>query len=176
MLRQKVRRLEWLNNGADTLKEKQTRKKDYVARNACDYQEASQGVSTVQMLGHSLKAVVLPKGDTLTYDFETSENGDRLLQIALIPTQPNDDGDLRFSVSVDGARPTEFSLKEALRSERWKLNVLRGQTVRSLKLKDLRVGKHKLVIKAIDDHLIVDQWMIDSIMNRKFYLFPVDGQ
>ena len=76
-------------------------------------------------------------------------------------------------MSGDGAKPTVYSLKEAFRSEGWKLNVLRGQAVRDLKLTGLKRGKHRLVIKALDAHLIVDQWMIDSDMNRRFYLFPV---
>lgn len=96
-----------------------------------------------------------------------------MLRVALIPTQPNDKGDLRFSVSVDGAEPTVYSLKEPFRSERWKLNVLRGQAVRELKLAGLKAGKHSLVIKALDNHVIIDQWMVDYDWNRKFYLFPV---
>lgn len=145
-----------------------------IARNAADYQKASGKVEVVDMLGHSMQAVSLPKGESLTYDFQTVKDGDALLKVALIPAQPNDKGDLRFSVSVDGAEPTVFSLKEPFRSERWKLNVLRGQAVRDLKLDGLKAGKHTLVIKALDAHVVVDQWMIDYDLNRKFYLFPVE--
>ncbi len=144
-----------------------------IAQNACDYQNASTGVETVQMLGHSMNAVSLPKDGTLEYAFEAPKEGDALLRVALIPTQPNDKGDLRFSVSVDGAEPTVFSLKEPFRSERWKQNVLRGQAVRELRLAGMKAGKHTLVIKALDNHILVDQWMVDCDLNRKFYLFPV---
>jgi len=147
---------------------------DAIARNAADFQKASGKVEVVDMLGHSMKAVSLPKGESLTYDFQTVKDGDALLKVALIPAQPNDKGDLRFSVSVDGAEPTVFSLKEPFRSEQWKLNVLRGQAVRDLKLDGLKAGKHSLVIKALDAHVVVDQWMIDYDLNRKFYLFPVE--
>ncbi len=144
-----------------------------IARNACDYQRASCPVEAVQMLGHSMNAVNLPKGETLSYDFTTTTEGDALLKVALIPAQPNDKGDLRFSVTVDGTEPTVFSLKEPFRSERWKLNVLRGQAVRDLKLTGLKAGKHSLTIKALDAHVVIDQWMIDCQENRRFYLFPV---
>ncbi len=144
-----------------------------IAKNAVDYQKASAGAETVQMLGHSMNAVSLPKDGTLSYNFSTDKDGDAVLRVAVIPTQPNDKGDLRFSVSVDGAEPTVFSLKEPFRSERWKLNVLRGQAVRELKLEALKAGEHSLVIKALDPHILVDQWMIDYNINRKFYLFPV---
>lgn len=144
-----------------------------IARNAADYQKATGKLEVVDMLEHSMKAVALSKGESLIYDFETVKEGDALLKVALIPAQPNDKGDLRFSVSVDGAEPTVFSLKEPFRSERWKLNVLRGQAVRDLKLEGLKAGSHTLVIKALDAHVVVDQWMIDYDLNRKFYLFPV---
>ncbi len=144
-----------------------------IARNACDYQKASAGAESVQMLGHSMNAVSLPKDGSLSYSFSTSKDSNAVLRVALIPTQPNDKGDLRFSVSVDGADPTVFSLKEPFRSERWKVNVLRGQAVRELKLDALKAGNHTLVIKALDPHVLVDQWMIDYNPNRKFYLFPV---
>ena len=147
---------------------------DAIVRNAADYQKASGKVEVVDMLGHSMKAVSLPKGETLTYDFQTVKDGDALLKVALIPAQPNDKGDLQFSVSVDGAEPTVFSLKEPFRSEQWKLNVLRGQAVRDLKLGGLKTGNHTLVIKALDAHVVVDQWMIDYDLNRKFYLFPIE--
>lgn len=145
-----------------------------IARNASDFQKASGPVEMVQMLGHSMHAVSLPKGESLTYDFSVEKEGDALLKIALIPTQPSDQGDLRFSVCIDGADPTVLSLKEPFRSERWKLNVLRGQAVRDMKLTGLTAGKHTLVIKALDHHVLVDQWMIDSDLSRQFYLFPVE--
>lgn len=166
---------EWLGKGADSVSAHPLRSDGAIARNASDYQNATAGATAVQMLGHSMNAVALPKDGTLTYKFDTQKDVDAELYVALIPTQPNDDGDLRFSVSVDGAEPTVFSLKEPFRSERWKENVLRGQTVRTLPLKGLKAGSHTLVIRALDNHIVVDQWMVDSKMNRKFYLFPVGG-
>ncbi len=144
-----------------------------IARNACDWQKVSDGAQPVQMLGHSMNAVALPKGGELTYTFTTEKDGDAVLRTALIPTQPNDKGDLRFSVSVDGAKAEVFSLKEPFRSEQWKKNVLRGQAVREMKIDGLKAGNHTLVIKALDNHIVVDQWMVDFKASRKFYLFPV---
>lgn len=164
---------EWLGKGGDSVQSHPLRSDGVIARNAYDYAGATGGVAVVQMLGHSMQAVALHNGGQLNYDFETTKDGDAELLVALIPTQPNDNGDLRFSVSVDGAEPTVFSLKEPFRSERWKQNVLRGQAVRMLPLTGLKAGVHKLAIKALDDHIIVDQWMVDTKPGRKFYLFPV---
>jgi hypothetical protein len=128
--------------------------------NACDYAEASEGVKTIQMLGHSMNAVALPKDGWLTYRFEVEKAGDFTLQTALIPTQPNDNGDLRYSMSIDGGEPTVFSLKEPFRSEGWKENVLRGQTLREQKV-HLSAGQHTLTIRALDAHIVVDQWHLE---------------
>ena len=144
----------------------------YIARNACQWNKADEGAVCVQALGHSMNAVRLPKGKTLTYTFDSEKEGDALLRIALIPTQPNDKGDLRFSISIDGGEPNVFNLKEPFRSERWKHNVLRQQAVRELPVK-MGKGKHTLTIKALDNHVVLDQWMLDFDMKRKFYVFPI---
>lgn len=141
-----------------------------VVRNACDYQSATDGAQPIEMLGHSMRAVKLPKGESLTYRFY-AKDGDAVLYTALIPTQSNDNGDIRYSISIDDGDPVIYSLKEPYRSERWKVNVLRGQALRTTDIK-LKGGYHTLVIKALDNHIVVDQWMIDYHPDRHFYVFP----
>ena len=143
-----------------------------VARQAADYDTATEGAETVQMLGHSMRAVALPKDGELSYTFQLTEADDYVLRVALIPMQAVDSGDIRFSVSIDGGNPQLFSLKEPFRSERWKLNVLRGQTLRDLPV-HLESGVHTLEIRAFDDHIIVDQWQLDNHPERHCYLIPV---
>lgn len=126
---------------------------------AADYDSAAEGVRTVQMLGHSMNAVALPKGGFLTYRFKVTKTGDYVLQTALIPTHAVDDGDIRYSVSIDGAAPMVYSLKEPFRSEQWKQNVLRGQALRDLHL-HLSEGSHTLTIRALDEHIVIDQWAL----------------
>ncbi len=144
---------------------------DAIVRNACDYSSASEGTHTVEMLGHSMKAVALPKGGEANYTFQSKE-GDATLFLALIPMQAMDKGDIRFSVSIDGGTPTVYTLKEKYRSEQWKLNVLRGQALRKMAVK-LAGGEHTLTIKALDDHIVLDQWMIGYDMPAQWYVFPV---
>ena len=88
----------------------------------------------------------------------------------MIPTHANDK--VRYNVSIDGGEPIEFNLKEPFRSERWKVNVLRGQARRSIKLPHLEKGNHKITITAVDSHIVVDQICIDPKINRKYYLIP----
>lgn len=145
---------------------------EHIARNAYKYDKADNMVTTTELLGHSMKAVNLPKGCSLTYEFETKSEGEAVLYTALIPTQPNDKGDLRYSVSIDGESPVVISLKEKFRSNKWKLNVLRGQALNKTNVK-LSKGKHTLIIKALDNHVVIDQWMVDFAKDRKFYVIPV---
>lgn len=163
---------EWL--AKDTGRKSHPLKADNcVARNACTYDNATPGAQAVQMLGHSMNAVAIPKGGSLTYRFTAPKGGKATLRTAMIPTQPNDSGDLRYSVSIDGGEPVVYTLKEKFRSEGWKENVLRGQAVRETPI-DIAEGSHTLTIKALDSHIIADQWMIDWQEGRKAYLFPIE--
>ena len=134
-----------------------------IVRNACDYTPSPltshPSPLIIPMLGHSMQAVSLPKGGITTYRFNVEEARNYTVRTALIPTHPNDNGDLRFSVSIDNQEPVIYSLKEPFRSERWKLNVLNGQTVRDTK-KHLSKGSHTLTIRALDDHVVMDQIII----------------
>ena len=103
------------------------------------------------------------KNGVLTYRFDVEEEDDYVIRTALIPTQPNDNGDLRFSVGIDGQEPTVYSLKEPFRSERWKENVLNGQAVRDTKA-HLSKGSHTLTIRALDNHIIVDQLRLEAFL------------
>ena len=143
-----------------------------VARNACDYDRCSGGCTVIDMLGHSMQAVALEKGSTLAYDFDSPAEGDAVVRTALIPTQPGDRGDLRYEVRIDDGTPTVISLKEPYRSEGWKQNVLRCQAQKQTPVR-LTKGRHTLYIKALDEHIIVDQWMVDFDRNRTVYVIPV---
>jgi len=145
-----------------------------IARNACLYDSSTSPCTVIDMLGHSMHAVSLPKGGELVYEFESPVEGDAVLRTAMIPTQPSDKGDLRYEVRIDDQTPVVISLKEPYRSEQWKKNVLRCQALKQTPIR-LTKGSHKLYIKALDDHIIVDQWMVDFNKERQFYVIPVDA-
>ncbi len=150
---------------------------DVVACNACDYlkpETSNLKPQPIQMLGHSMNAVSIPKGGELVYHFTTQKEGDATLYTAMIPTQPNDKGDLRYQVTLDNQPPVVISLKEKYRSEFWKVSVLRGQALKQTPVK-VSKGQHTLKVKALDDHIIMDQWMLDFKKDRKFYVIPVEN-
>ena len=143
-----------------------------VAANADSFVRVKGDAVPVGMLGHSMNAVALSKGSSLFYEFDVVEEADGVMRVAVIPTHAVDGVDVRLSVSIDGSAPEVFSLKEPFRSERWKQNVMRGQTLRTLPA-SLKPGRHKMEIKALDDNVVVDQWMWDPDPGRRFYLFPL---
>jgi len=145
---------------------------DFVSCNGSDYNKATKGVQAIQMLGHSMNAVSIPKGGSLTYDFDVQREGEATLYTAMIPTQPNDKGDLRYSITIDDGQPVVISLKEKFRSEFWKKSVLRGQALKTTPV-SLKKGHHTLTIRALDEHIIIDQWMVDFKKDRRFYMIPV---
>ena len=143
-----------------------------VVRNASMYDRALGPVQVVEMLGHSMNAVSIQKGSSLQFVFDAVRDGNAVIRTAMIPTQANDKGDIRYSVSVDGGEPVVYSLKEPYRSERWKTNVLRQQALRQTPVY-ITKGQHTLTITALDDHILLDQWMLDYKPGRKFYIFPI---
>lgn len=143
-----------------------------VAKNAADYRQASDGVTQVPLLGHSNRAVAMSAGSQLSYRFNAPHSGATVLRVALIPTHPLDNGDLRFEVVIDGQKKADVSIREQGRTEQWKQNVLRGQVVKSIPM-NIGFGTHTLTIKAIDNNLIIDQWMLSDDKTQDFYLFPV---
>jgi len=126
---------------------------------ACDFMKATDGTQVIQMLGHSMNAVSLPKEGELSYRFDVEQDADYTVQTALIPTHPADGKDLRFSISIDGQDAVVFSLKEPFRSEKWKENVLRGQALRDVPI-HLAAGVHTLTIRALDSHIVLDEWIL----------------
>ena len=131
------------------------------AVSASRYDKATDGAKHIHMLGHSMESVALPKGGKLTYSFSVDRDGNYVVNTALIPTQPNDNGDIRYRVTIDNGEPTEYTLKEPFRSEQWKQNVLRGQALRQKEMK-LKKGTHQLTIEAMDDHIVIDQWWVSK--------------
>jgi len=152
-----------------------------IARNASDFQLSKPSGTrpqVIQMLGHSMSAVSIPKGSELIYEFTTplptEGTAEALLYTAMIPTQPSDRGDLRYAVQIDDQPATVVSMKTPYRSETWKQSVLRSQALTKTPV-SLAKGTHRLSIRALDDHIIADQWMIWFGGQREAYLIPVDN-
>ena len=157
---------------------------DIIAKNAWEWSKATESplaqasvrgaekITVRQLLGHSGKAVKLPKGASLSYDFYSEMSGDARFTIAVVPCFLNAVKDMRVSVSIDRAEPVICQLKEVYNSKDWKFDLWRGQTLKSFYV-TLPDGSHNVTIKALDDNVMIDQWVLDYDVDREYYVFPV---
>lgn len=111
-------------------------------------------------LGYEGKAVMLEKNKELSFDFGECPGDSVEVDIRLLPNHPIHGGQLRFSVSIDKKNVQTVSYETQGRSEEWKENVLRNQAIRTVKLPVSKRKSHKLVIKALDEGVILDQIML----------------
>lgn len=163
---------------------------DVIAKNACDWttttpapsvkgadansmsKKSSESIQLLSLLGHSNRAVKLPKGASLNYTFYTSQSGDARFTLAAIPNYMSGVKNMRVSVSIDHAEPVELEINEACNGKQWKLDLWRGQTLRNFYV-TLPSGNHSIEIQALDDHVILDQWILDYDVDREYYVIPV---
>ena len=155
---------------------------DIIAKNAYEWQKGynapqSQGkdaerIRLIPLLGHSNKAVKLPKGATLNYTFYSRNGGDARFTLAVIPCYLDNQKNMRVSVSIDRAKPVVCQMKEIFNSKEWKFDHWRGQSLKNFYV-TLSSGNHSIEIKALDDNVIIDQWVVDFDVDREYYVFPV---
>ena len=155
---------------------------DIIAKNAYEWQKGynapqSQGMDAerirlIPLLGHSNKAVKLPKGATLNYTFYSRNGGDARFTLAVIPCYLDNQKNMRVSVSIDRAEPVVCQMKEIFNSKEWKFDHWRGQSLKNFYV-TLSSGNHTIEIKALDDNVIIDQWVVDFDVDREYYVFPV---
>jgi lysophospholipase L1-like esterase len=126
----------------------------------------------IEGLGHSFSAVEMQKGQTLDFVFHIPEAGEYTLKTGAIPNHDVDGAGMKTEILLNGKIVGEQDYSVERRSETWKQNVLRGQAVGSVKLNVEQPGGIKISIKALTNHIILDQIMLmQGEMN--FYEFPV---
>ena len=111
-------------------------------------------------LGYEGKAAEIRKGDALSFSFGNLKSDSLELDIRLLPNHPVHGDKLRFSVSLDGGEPEVINYETKGRSEEWKENVLRNQAIRKIILPVSSKKQHQLVVKALDEGVILDQIML----------------
>ena len=110
-------------------------------------------------LGYCGQAVYVSAGDEVMYKFKLKRRRtDRVeMEVRLVPTHPVEGDQLRFSVSMDGSPSQTFAYETKGRSEEWKQNVYFNQAIRRVELPVIHRKKHHLVIKALDEGVVLDQ-------------------
>lgn len=121
-------------------------------------------------LGHSLSAIRLKKGESLTFTFTTTSAGNAELSVGTLPNYAVDGGALRYELVLNDGNPICVNTQTQGRSEAWKLRVLRGQSLVRIKLSGLQPGVQQLKLTALDDDVVADQIQLDFNPERKGYL------
>lgn len=148
-------------------------KEKYISCDAADHNgKTPRGAYSIEGLGYSRRAIVLPAGKALSYQFETREKGEATIWVSLLPTHPVNGDDLRYEISVDGETPQIVSFKTTGRSEQWKINVLCNLVLTSTRhiLRDTHT--HTIRLKALDEGVVIDQLMLDFEPEKPFYRIP----
>lgn len=128
----------------------QINSRDCIAKNAADYSSATENSKIIPMLGCSMRAVFLPIGESLNYQFRVEKYGKFILRISSVPL---DSKTPLFTISIDDGEKKIYTEDDAIIS--------------------LRMGTHTLTIESLSNELILDQWMLDNDPKRPFYRFPL---
>lgn len=115
---------------------------------------------TYEGLGYEGRAAGINMGDALTFYFGKWAADSVVVDVRLLPNHPVHGEQLRFSVSLDGAEPRVVSYETKGRSEEWKENVLRNQAIRKMVFPVSGKNPHRLVIRALDEGVVLDQVML----------------
>lgn len=128
--------------------------------NGVDGKNQPDKYSDYEGLGYEGRATGIRMNDALTFSFENWKPDSVEVDIRLLPNHPVHGEQLRFSVSLDDATPKVLSYETKGRSEEWKENVLRNQAIRKITLPVSGKKSHQLVIKALDEGVILDQALL----------------
>jgi hypothetical protein len=106
-----------------------------------------------------LPTVELPNvAEPLTYPFATDGQGDAELRVVGVPVHPLTSGNrLRLAVRIDGGPLQTLDFQTFGRSDEWKRNVLSNTAIRTIPLRRMPAGPHRLEIYALDPGFILDR-------------------
>lgn len=94
----------------------------------------------------------------LDYRFDVPASGDAELRIVAIPVHPlTSENGLRIAVQLDDGPVQRLDFRTFGRSEEWKQNVLTNTAVRTIPVRQLAKGAHRLRVYALDPGFILDR-------------------
>ena len=108
-------------------------------------------------LGYEGKAAVIPKEKEVTFELPDCSSDSVEVEVRLLPSHPVEGTPLRFTIALDKEETLPIHYETKGRSEEWKENVLRNQAIRRVALPVRKKKLNKLVIKALDEGVILDQ-------------------
>ncbi|MRX46795.1 hypothetical protein GJJ64_06325 [Pedobacter sp. HX-22-1] len=106
----------------------------------------------------------------LSYNFMNTTSAKAKVDVFTIPTHPlNNLFSLKYAVRIDGGAWQIKNFEVQGRSTEWKENVLRNNAVKTFVFDDLKPGKHRLEIMALDPEIMFDRVLISLKEHPKAY-------
>ena len=112
-------------------------------------------------LGYEEKAIALMKGKSITFALDNEKMDSIDVEFRFLPTHSVDCDSLRVEIEYGGVSKIT-NLETYGRSEEWKENVLNNHTVRTYRFKVGNRKKNSLVIRALDQGIVLDQILVYS--------------
>ncbi len=128
--------------------------------NGAEFSSAVKGVQRMEGLGYQAKAISLEKGSRITCHLEKLTGDSVLIEVRLLPNHPVEGDSLRFSIALNKSKEEVIEYRTYGRSEEWKENVLRNQAIRTVIFPVAKKERNELVIKALDEGVVIDQVVI----------------
>ena len=128
--------------------------------NGSEYVKFTGSKPVLHGLGYAGKAVSVAQHSTVEYQFrKTSTRDSAWIGVAVAPNHPVSGKAIRYQLFVNGEPVQILEFHTAERSEEWKQNVLRNQSVRIIPvaLQPAKKGSITIGIKALDEGVILDQ-------------------
>lgn len=128
-----------------------------------------EGAAVIDGLGQSGRVVRLGKGVCAEYLLRCDAAGEADVTACFLPQHPAAAKSLRFRLTVDGVCRGEFDIREVFGEEPWKVNVLRNQARRGVRL-HLSEGVHRIGIEPLDEAMLLDGVFIDRTLRNPYVL------
>ena len=133
------------------------------------YVYARGSVAEIDGLGQSGRAVRLAKGCRAEYLLRNDTAGKADIVACFLPQHPAAAKTLRFRLTVDGEDRGLFDIRETFGEEPWKVNVLRNQARRGVRL-HLSEGVHRIGVEPVDEAMLLDGIFIDRLHRNPYVL------
>lgn len=145
-----------------------------VAWNASRYiPSKSRNITEVPLMGHSGNVIKLNGTQSrAVYEVDVSGSGEAALLMGFVPNHSPNGEPLICQVQINGGQPGQVTLNAKIKSDDWRTNVLRNQTLKKIPVSISRPGKCTIIVTAPQGAIMLDQLMIDFAKDRKFYEIP----
>lgn len=109
-------------------------------------------------LGYEGNAVMVPKGQSIFFNFGSYEKDSVKIEVCLLPNHPINGSQLRFAIRLDKLPVQIISYETEGRNEEWKKNVLNNQAIRQIRFPINKLKTHHIVrFTSLDEGVILDQ-------------------